>query len=108
MVIFSGQSITTSAEVTLNGGLVRESPQNPLNSGLGIILICPDFLGFKMVYDLISQHCPTSTFVTFEALDGRQGTMDLSQKVTLLPCLERDLGFGCLMFAVENRGLHSW
>ena len=28
--------------VTLNGGLVRELPQNPLNSGLGIILICPD------------------------------------------------------------------
>ena len=28
--------------VTLNGGLVRESSQNPLNSGLGIILICPD------------------------------------------------------------------
>ena len=38
----SGQIITTSAEVTLNGGLVRELPQNPLNSGLGIILICPD------------------------------------------------------------------
>ena len=38
----SGQIITTSAEVTLNGGLIRESPQNPLNSGLGIIVICPD------------------------------------------------------------------
>ena len=25
-----------------SGGLVRECPQNPLNSGLGIILICPD------------------------------------------------------------------
>ena len=25
-----------------NHMLVRESPQNPLNSGLGIILICPD------------------------------------------------------------------
>ena len=37
----SGQIITTSAEVTLNGGLIRELPQNPLNSGLGIILICP-------------------------------------------------------------------
>ncbi len=37
----SGQIITTSAEVTLNGGLVRESPKNSLNSGLGIILICP-------------------------------------------------------------------
>ena len=40
----SGQIITTSAEVTLNGGLIRELPQNPLNSGLGIILICPDTL----------------------------------------------------------------
>ena len=38
----SGQIIATSAEVTLNGGSVRESPPNPLNSGLGIILICPD------------------------------------------------------------------
>ena len=38
----AGQIITTSAEVTLNGGLRRELPQNPLNSGLGIILICPD------------------------------------------------------------------
>ena len=38
----SGQIIATSAEVTPNGGLVRESPQNPLNSGLGIIIICPD------------------------------------------------------------------
>ena len=37
----SGQIITTSAEVTLNFGLVREfPPPNPLNSGLGIILIC--------------------------------------------------------------------
>ena len=38
----SWQIITTSAEVTLNGGLVRESLPNPLNSGLGIVLICPD------------------------------------------------------------------
>ena len=38
----AGQIITTSAEVTLNGGLIRELPQNSLNSGLGIILICPD------------------------------------------------------------------
>ena len=28
----SGQIITTSAEVTLNGDLAREYPQNPLNS----------------------------------------------------------------------------
>ena len=44
----SGQIIATSAEVTLNCGLVRESPQNPLNSGLGIILICPEwFISWK-------------------------------------------------------------
>ena len=41
-IYISGQTIPTSAEVTPNGGLVRESPQNPLNSGLGIIVICPD------------------------------------------------------------------
>ena len=40
----SGQIITTGYRrlVTLNGGLVGESSQNSLNSGLGIILICPD------------------------------------------------------------------
>ena len=43
----SGQIITTSAEVTLNGGLVRESTQNSLNSRLGIILICPDYHVFR-------------------------------------------------------------
>ena len=43
----SGQIITTSAEVTLNGGLIRELPQNPLNSGLGTILICPDLCFYK-------------------------------------------------------------
>ena len=32
----------TSAEVTPNGGLVRESSQNVLKSGLGHIVICPD------------------------------------------------------------------
>ena len=40
--ILTGQIIATSAEVTPNGGLIRELPQNPLNSGLGIILICPE------------------------------------------------------------------
>ena len=40
---YSGQSIATSAEVTLNGGLVRESPKNAFNSGLGIIVIWPDY-----------------------------------------------------------------
>ena len=44
-IYISGQIMMTSAEVTLNGGLVRESPQNALNSGLGIILICPDQVG---------------------------------------------------------------
>ena len=48
----SGQIITTSAEVTPNGGLIRELPQNPLNSGLGIILICPD--PFKVNYQCIN------------------------------------------------------
>ena len=38
----SGQIITTSAEVTLNGGLVMQYRQNPLNSGLGNIVICPE------------------------------------------------------------------
>ena len=38
----SGQFITTSAEVTPNGGLVRESPQNGLKLGLGFIINCPD------------------------------------------------------------------
>ncbi len=38
----SGQIIATSAEVTPNDGLVQESPQNTLNSGLGIIVICPE------------------------------------------------------------------
>ncbi len=38
---WSGQIIATSAEVTPNGGLVRESRKNALNSGLGIIVICP-------------------------------------------------------------------
>ena len=38
----SGQIIATSAEVTPNGGLVRESPNNALNSGLGTIGICPE------------------------------------------------------------------
>ena len=48
----SGQTIATSAEVTPNGGLVMESP-NPLNSGLGIILICPDLLGPPIRWMLI-------------------------------------------------------
>ena len=50
--IIPGQIITTSAEVTLNGGLVRESSQNDLNSGLGIIVICPDYTGWLMTGSL--------------------------------------------------------
>ena len=46
MYSYSGQIIATSAEITPNGGLVRESSQNPLNSGLGIIVICPELLLF--------------------------------------------------------------
>ena len=49
----SGQITTTSAEVTSNGGLVREypRPQNGLKSGQGVIINCPTFfsmLGFQM------------------------------------------------------------
>ena len=44
LYILSGQIIATSADVTANGGSVRESFQNPLNSGLGIIVICPDIV----------------------------------------------------------------
>ena len=51
----SGQIIATSAEVTPNGGLVRESPQNPLNSGLGIILICP---GWVRVWSMVVSGSP--------------------------------------------------
>ena len=52
----SGQIITTSAEVTLNGGLIRELPQNPLNSGLGIILICPDKM-FQVSPLALAKYC---------------------------------------------------
>ncbi len=37
----SRKIIATSAKVTLNGGLVRESTQNILYSSLGIMAICP-------------------------------------------------------------------
>ena len=37
-----GQIIATAAEVIRNGGLVRDFLQNALNSGLGIIVTCPD------------------------------------------------------------------
>ena len=40
--IHSGQIIATSAEVTPNGGLIGIFPPNTLNSGLGIIVNCPD------------------------------------------------------------------
>ena len=32
----------SSAEVAPNGGLVKESPQSALTSGVGIIVICSD------------------------------------------------------------------
>ena len=44
LYIWSGQIIATSAEVTPNGSLVRDSPNNALNSGLGIIVIWPDMM----------------------------------------------------------------
>ena len=42
-----GQITTTSAAVTLHGGLARESPSNPMNSGLGILAICPECFDFR-------------------------------------------------------------
>ena len=42
----AGQIIATSHDLTPNGGLVREFPKNPLNSGLGIIVICPVNKGY--------------------------------------------------------------
>ena len=43
----SGSPSSASAEVTLNGGLVRElPPKSPKHSGLGIILICPDWYSY--------------------------------------------------------------
>ncbi len=61
MVYISGQIIATSAEVTLNGGLVREShPKSPKHSGLGIIRqfaqhiwLCYDTIWFDLIwYDM--------------------------------------------------------
>ena len=57
----SGQIIATSAEVTLNGGLVRELPQNPLNSGLGIILICPD-IWLKFIVNVGKYTSPMASY----------------------------------------------
>ena len=45
----SAEIIATSAEVTPNKGLVKESPQNDLNSGLGIIVICPEIFEWAFV-----------------------------------------------------------
>ena len=83
--ITSGQIITTSAEVTLNGGLVRESPRNPLNSGLGIILICPDnILGFYSLtytpYIYIYIQDPPNTFCKMCVLGRFWGSKDLVRR----------------------------
>ena len=47
-----GKIVATSAEITPNDGLVRESPNNALKSGLGIIVIWPDGPGLSR-YDFI-------------------------------------------------------
>ena len=44
-----------------NGGLVREFPPNPLNSGLGIIVICPDIYG--SIHDLTTFFCQSVLIV---------------------------------------------
>ena len=79
----SGQIITTSAEVTLNGGLIRELPQNPLNSGLGIILICPDISNGRFNHQLV--------FATryFESQGERCFTLAHRSGICLIP--ERSL-----------------
>ena len=41
LIVWANYNDVARRVVTLNGGLVRESSHNPLNSGLGIILICP-------------------------------------------------------------------
>ena len=45
LVNIAGKIITTSAEVTFNSGLVRDSLPNPLDSGLVLIVVCPDIGG---------------------------------------------------------------
>ena len=39
---FGRREVRQTAEVTPNGGFGRESPWKSLDSGLGIIVICPD------------------------------------------------------------------
>ena len=67
----SGQIIATSAEVTPNGGVVRESSQNPLNSGLGIIVICPDKWAYKWVTGVISLLTPGTHLVITLFITGK-------------------------------------
>ena len=55
------QIIATSDEVTLNSGLVRESPQNALDSGLGFIVICPDLLHSSMFHKISQPFVSEST-----------------------------------------------
>ncbi len=64
----SGQIIATSAEVTLDGGLVREYPPNPLNSGLGIIVICPVLFNQEQclnIYTVDIHLQPQQSFILF-------------------------------------------
>ena len=75
--------IITSADVTLNGGLIRELPQNPLNSGLGIILICPEiWLHSPQAYWKYYQN--QWWFVVFHACMSSK--MDRERNITTLSC----------------------
>ena len=58
-----GQIITTSAEVTLNAGLLRESLQNPINLRLGL-LIFPDKTCFCVHHPM-----PVPTVTSHEEAD---------------------------------------
>ena len=82
--IGSGQIIATSAEVTLNGGLVRESPQNPLNSGLGIIqilaqeIILSSYIGITINY-CKDPYSPTTIMEWHKGFDCCSGGLRFSE-----------------------------
>ena len=59
-----------------NDGLVRESPHNDLNSGLGIIVICPDTL-VRWVTNCFTPG-QLITALNYEALEDWDG-LQLSQ-----------------------------
>ena len=98
-----GQIITTLHDLTPNGGLVRESPQNPLNSGLGIILICPELFGLVIIYIM------TPVRIPFRNQPGTYGWVFLQktlQRVKFIPSRsERCMFVGIFLLAYWD--IHS-